>query len=616
MSGGQEKPQQSPNEPAAIKHYAELKSDVLRCIDTMSVLEQTSTHGPLYGELREKIETDTFNLVVVGQFKRGKTCLINALLGADLLPVAVVPLTSIGTILAFGDSLTVSVFFNDGRKIEVGPDQLADYVTETGNPRNEKDVREVHLTYPSPYLKNGVRLIDTPGVGSAYVHNTDVAYQYLPRCDAALFLLSVEQPVSQAEIDFLKDVRQFSHRIFFLLNKIDTLSQTEMEESAAFSNRIIRETVGTDVQIFPVSARLAMEGRGEAGTSSLERSRLPAFQQVLDHFLLAEKGKVLLLSSTGHLLRILSQSRLETELELKSLTVPLEELEDKIRAFQVKKQETLLEKRSFDPLLESELNKLIKNVLEEDLHTFMGTFAAQIQEQFDAFYEGNRELPLKELDEKLDGFIAEEIQRGCTTWRAAEDAKLSGAFGELCSRFMKKMDEIVDSLLTFSSELFAVPFEAVTEASIWTNESGFYYKLKEDPAGLEMLSTSLTHALPGLVHSRFKKLRDYLFNMAYRRIYNKRKQQLLQTIDLQAGRIRYDFVERLNKSKGEFRRKMLLKSEATVEGIGLAIEKGMNRRDRGEKEAERRRTALLGTLQEMDEVRAEIVRIRESASGM
>ena len=65
-------------------------------------------------------------------------------------------------------------------------------------------MQEVLITYPSPYLKDGVRLIDTPGVGSVYEHNTDVAYQYLPKSDAALFLLSVDQPVSKAELNFLK----------------------------------------------------------------------------------------------------------------------------------------------------------------------------------------------------------------------------------------------------------------------------------------------------------------------------------------------------------------------------------------------------------------------------
>ena len=183
--------------------------------------------------LSEKVRTNTLNLVVVGQFKRGKTCLINALMGVDLLPTGVVPLTSIVTILTYREALHIEVSFQDGNVAKIDPRELVEYVTEPGNPKNAKNVKEVLVSYPSPYLKDGVRLVDTPGVGSVYIHNTDVAYEYLPNCDAALFLLSVEQPVSQAEIDFLKDVQQYSDKIFFLLNKIDYVTDREIKESIA-----------------------------------------------------------------------------------------------------------------------------------------------------------------------------------------------------------------------------------------------------------------------------------------------------------------------------------------------------------------------------------------------
>ncbi len=197
----------------------------------------------------------------MGQFKRGKTSLINALLGADILPVAVVPLTSIVTIITYGEALRIRVYFNDGRIQEIKPESLSEYVTERGNPKNIKDVKEVVITYPSPYLKDGVRLIDTPGVGSIYQHNTDVAYQYLPKSDAAIFLLSVDQPMSKAELDFLSDVREYSNKIFFLLNKADYLNEKDLQESMDFSKSVLKEAMGTEVRIFPVSARLALEGK-------------------------------------------------------------------------------------------------------------------------------------------------------------------------------------------------------------------------------------------------------------------------------------------------------------------------------------------------------------------
>ena len=146
--------------------YSSLKEELSRCIDSISAVENIP--GCSCEELKEKIQDNVFNLVVLGQFKRGKTSLINALLGAEILPTAVVPLTSIATILKYGETLNINVYFNDGRVTEIEPATLTQYVTEKGNPRNEKDVQEVIITYPSSYLKDGVRLIDTPGVGSVY----------------------------------------------------------------------------------------------------------------------------------------------------------------------------------------------------------------------------------------------------------------------------------------------------------------------------------------------------------------------------------------------------------------------------------------------------------------
>src|SRR3990172_4542365 len=348
--------------------YSHLKDELLTCIDSVSATE--GILGCPCEELKEKVRNNVFNLVVLGQFKRGKTTLINALLGAEILPTAVVPLTSIATILKYGETLNIKVYFNEGRVAEIEPATLTQYVTEKGNPKNEKDVQEVVITYPSSYLKDGIRLIDTPGVGSVYEHNTDVAYQYLPKSDAALFLLSVDQPVSKAELDFLKDVKQYSHRIFFLQNKADYVGSEDLGESISFSKKIIEECMGREVKIFPLSVKLALEGKLSETKELLEKSFLPAFEYILNTFLMQEKGEVLLHSVTNNLLRLLSQSWLGLELEMKSLVTPLEELQEKIKIFEKKEKDVLTEKGDFDLLLDAEVKKIINNVLEEDSKTF------------------------------------------------------------------------------------------------------------------------------------------------------------------------------------------------------------------------------------------------------
>jgi GTPase SAR1 family protein/Asp-tRNA(Asn)/Glu-tRNA(Gln) amidotransferase C subunit len=567
-------------------------------------------------EAREKLETNTFNLVVVGQFKRGKTCLINALLGADILPVSVIPLTSIVTVLMYGEKLGIKVFFNDGKVREIPLEELPGYVTESGNPRNEKEVREVVVLYPSPYLKDGVRLVDTPGVGSVYSHNTDVAYRYLPKSDAALFLLSIDQPVSSAEIAFLSDVREYADRIFFLLNKIDYLSEDEVGRALSFSRETLEQVMGPEIRIFPVSAKLALNGTLEGASELIRASRLSAFSKVLDRFLLKEKGKVLLGSVARNLLKVLSRARLETELELQSLKTPVDEIREKIAAFEDKREMLLRERRNFDTLFNSEINRLIIKELDRGLTQLKSRFIPQMEVEFHQYREQKKELSLKELNDALEDFVREKIELQFMLWQEQENEKLSQAFDSICREFAGKINQVIDSLLDFSSQLFSVPFEPVEAESLWTSESTFSYKFREDAVGLDMLAASLTQVAPKYISGRFKRFRDWALRTANRIILGKRKRHMLEAIEMQAGRLRFDFVERLNKSSSNFRSEMFKKMESISDGIAQSIKRGMDLRAKGEMEAAQLESGLSARLSEMERIRSELRQGRESAENL
>ncbi len=582
----------------AISEYSQLKSELLCCIDEMLAMD--SVRGCPCEELREKIETNAFNLVVVGQFKRGKTSVINALLGADILPVAVVPLTSIATVMTYGEALRVKVYFNDGRVAEIPSESLPEYVTEKGNPKNVKDVNEVVITYPSPYLKNGVHLIDTPGVGSIYQHNTDVAYRYLPKSDAALFLLSVDQPMGKAELDFLKDVKQYSNKIFFLLNKADYLNEKDLAESIDFTTSGLKELMGSDgdqsPRIFPISARLALEGKQSNSPEVLQKSLLPKFTDELNTFLMEEKGKVLITSASNNLLRIISQSQFELELETKSLTTPMEELERKIAIFEKKKQEVLAEKQDFDILLDGETKRLIKDVLDEDITRFRKELIEHEKVHLEEKFRELKALPSRKLRDELEAMVVDHVKQAFNIWRAMEDDRLAKAFEAICTRFVVKINSAVDELLKFSSDLFEIPFEAVKTEALWSAKSRFYYKFKDQPVGLAIMASSLTLALPKFIGDRLilKKVQDYL----------------TQVIDLQLGRSGSDFEERVQKSKLDFRWEMLQRLEATIEGISAAIQKGMSRRSKGEEEVGQRKEAISFTSKKLDNINRRLMDIK------
>jgi len=196
-----------------------------------------------------------------------------AVLGHPILPAALVPLTSIPTLLRPGEQRGLTVFYRDERPAhdfaavtdaELSA-LLSDFVTESGNPKNERGVRQVEVSHPAEVLQEGVVLIDTPGIGSTFTHNTETTLRFLPECDAALFVVSADPPITEVEVQFLKRVRSHVARLFFVLNKADYLSEAERPTAVSFFQAVLREELSIDPpQVFCVSTRLGVEAANES----------------------------------------------------------------------------------------------------------------------------------------------------------------------------------------------------------------------------------------------------------------------------------------------------------------------------------------------------------------
>ena len=532
--------------------------------------------------LRAKLAEHAFNLVVAGEFKRGKSTVINALLGVDLLPTGVVPLTSVVTRLLYSDTPGATVIFENGETHAVPLDTLPDYVTEQGNPKNAKGVREVSVTFPGDWLKGGIRLVDTPGIGSVHRHNTEATHQYLPQADAVIFVASVEQPVSTLELDFLADIRRYAGKAFCLLNKSDYLNEAELAESVSFATQVLREALGAPVPVFPVSARLALRGRMENDPELMARSRFPEFEATLRRFLLEEGGEVWLNSVRQHLLRLLAECRLSVELELRALTAPLESLKRNVKAFAAKKRETLQAKSDFDALLEADGRKLIKERVEPNLDAFKRELVPRLDAAVDSWYGELRGQGSAALLAGLEERLVLGVRSAFEAWRAEEDVAVGEVFESLCTRFWKRIQDTVDELLRYSAQLFAVPFAAIGAESLWRRSSEFYYKFWEEPPALRMLTDSFVTMLPGV--------------LGHPLILRHARRRAVELADIQSGRLRHDFEERIKKSVHDFRREMLERIEATITGIEEAIEKGRALRMKGETEMASRQAELAGAL--------------------
>lgn len=287
-------------------------------------------------ELIVKLAEDRFTLAVLGQFKRGKSSLINAIIGRELLPTGVVPLTSAITVLKYGPMERLVVRREDSLFPEELPILcLADYVTEKGNPSNRKKVKTACVELPVPFLRRGIEFVDTPGVGSAITANTMTTYGFLPECDAVLFVTSVDTPMTSLELAFLKEIRQYVDRIFFVVNKIDLVAADERDEVMKFVADTIRSQIGQDaVKIFPVSARLGLAARTSGDQVRYEQSGIKTLEESLAAFLSEEKSVAFLAAVSCKVLQVLDE-------EAGQGTFGEAAVQDRIRAMETEKSVTI-----------------------------------------------------------------------------------------------------------------------------------------------------------------------------------------------------------------------------------------------------------------------------------
>jgi small GTP-binding protein len=238
-----------------------------RVLEELLALADGRVH-PKVAELARRLREDRLRVLVVGEAKRGKSTLVNALLGRPVLPTGVTPLTAIATTLTYGAPERVEVGFEDGRGASYPLSALEDLVTETGNPHNRRGLASVIVRVDAPLLASGIELVDTPGTGSVFEHNTRAARQALEAMDAAVFVLTADPPVSQAELDLLGQVDAASVATFVLLNKADRLDAAEREQAAAFAAQVAARSLGREVRVYPCSARTALLDGSDPGLAA------------------------------------------------------------------------------------------------------------------------------------------------------------------------------------------------------------------------------------------------------------------------------------------------------------------------------------------------------------
>jgi ribosome biogenesis GTPase A len=482
--------------------------------------------------LERKLASNQLHLAVLGQMKRGKSSFINALLGAEVLPTGVLPVTATITEIKYGPTPCATILRTTGQREDVCISTLADYITEAGNPGNKRQVASVEITYPSPFLESGMVLIDTPGIGSTHTHNTRTTEAYLERVDAGVVVFSADPPITEVESQFLREIKEDIPKLFFILNKTDLVSPNEGSHILRFlEEELVRLQMGSP-EIFPLSARHALPQKRQASCKSAS-SEIDSFERRLGSFLVEEKGQVLVRSVTLNALHIARTVRFAAAIGVRAGEMNPEELHSKRLALDRLLGCAETDLRELQVLLRQHSADLIGRV-EHDLTAQVVASVPILRQHLRLFQAQHPKETGREFGSLLEIFLTKEVETTFRNWRVWEDDEIQMQLDEISSRFVAQANGILERLQDAAGALFDTPIERLSVTCSLLVESHLHYRVERVFYSLERFLLLLPRFL--------------LRSIVLRRM----NERLWSLLDMNAGRIRYDYLERLESSMAQF----------------------------------------------------------------
>ena len=205
--------------------------------------------------LTSRLEDNNLEVALFGRVSSGKSSLLNTLLNTDVLPVGVNPITAVPTRLRYGPSLRATVAYSDGRVEDITIDQLAKLITEQGNPGNLRNVVRAVVEVPASRLREGIVLVDTPGLGSLAKRGSVETLAYLPSCDLALLLIDAGTTLNEEDIGTLRLLYEAGIPALALLSKADLLAEEDLPRVVGYIREQLRHELGLGIDVHPVSSQ-------------------------------------------------------------------------------------------------------------------------------------------------------------------------------------------------------------------------------------------------------------------------------------------------------------------------------------------------------------------------
>jgi GTPase SAR1 family protein len=541
---------------------------------------------------------------VLGQFKRGKSTLVNALIGEAVLPTSVVPLTSIPTFLRSGSVRKAAVLFQNGRAPEEfvamdGDDLksfLSQFVTETANPQNRLGVSHVEVTHPAPILEKGVALIDTPGIGSTFRHNTETALNFLPQCDAAIFVVSADPPLTEVEVEFLEQVRGMASNLFFILNKVDYLDIEDRRMALEFLGQALSDTVGAsgETPIFCVSAKQGLQAQLTDDAQLWRHSGLAEVERHLIEFLASEKSSVLHEAIARKAAGTIADSLLQLHLILRSLQMPLDDLRERLQVFEQEIRELERERQIVRDLLAGDQKRVIES---------LENHAERTRTEARKYLEGiltdalAREVDGKTNESHIQEALVEAIPGYFERRLGATTEMFRKRMTETLRPHQERTDHLIETIRRTVAELFEVPLHAP--------ESSTAFEMVRQPYWVTHQWSSTMSPLPEGWIDRFLPRR-----VRMRRVKERLTERIRSMVFSNVENLRWATYQSVTESIRQFGLRLEEELSATTEATHGAIQAAVDRR-RSQSETVGKETARLeSAITELEVLRAGLRRER------
>jgi GTP-binding protein EngB required for normal cell division len=475
--------------------------------------------------LLDRLDAARLRVLVVGEAKRGKSTLINGLLGRDVLPSGVIPLTAVATTVRYSEDPHIAVAFLDGHEEKHPLSALADFVTEVRNPRNQRMVAGVTVYLDAAVLAGGVELVDTPGTGSVFQWGTEAAHEALRTMDAAVFVLTADPPVSASERDLLGQVAELSVTTFAVLNKADHLDEAGLAEASEFTRQVLAEG-GHPGTVYPMSARGALRG-GDAGFT--------AFENDLTAYLSSRRQADLHASAIAQARRIAGSLLDEVALTRRAAEMRAGEAAGRVEKFSVRLAEVAVHSRDAVAIVDAESARLLfalNDAADEDAPRL----GREIGRQLDMLLDGElRAAPPGEIERRGRERLTALTETAAQAWREQRTEAIERGLAGLDARLATDLKAELDVLRDSAAELLGLDLAVPEPEGRLAESRRFFFNTAEDVGQTELLAGAVRRRLPGEFGRR--AAREHL------------RREAPGLVDRQIGRARGDLQYRLDEAK-------------------------------------------------------------------